>query len=150
MLAYHALPSYALRESHPWNGLTAVSGVACLQGRQPAAVFYPLGYPIPMVPSHTHQVSSYSVQKCCLYLRTLSKSVKQLIADFLGNPSVAWHSLVRRVLILFLVTVNKCIYISLCGLVRGRYTAEWFHSTLILEDNAYKFCLILEEKKTLL
>jgi hypothetical protein len=28
-------------------GPTAISGVACLQGRWPAAIFYPLGHPTP-------------------------------------------------------------------------------------------------------
>jgi hypothetical protein len=41
----HALPFYALRVGNPYSGLTAVSGVAPLQGRRPAAVFYPFGHP---------------------------------------------------------------------------------------------------------
>jgi hypothetical protein len=32
---------------HPWNGLTAISGVACPQGRRPAAIFYPSGHTTP-------------------------------------------------------------------------------------------------------
>jgi hypothetical protein len=45
-----ALPFYALQVGHPQNSLTAVSGVAHPQGRWPAAVFYPLGYPTPYGP----------------------------------------------------------------------------------------------------
>jgi hypothetical protein len=42
-----AQPFYALRTGHPLNSLTAVSGVACPQGKWPAAIFYPLGNATP-------------------------------------------------------------------------------------------------------
>jgi hypothetical protein len=45
--ACHALPFYALQAGHPWNGLAPFSGVAHLQGRWPAAVFYPFVHPTP-------------------------------------------------------------------------------------------------------
>jgi hypothetical protein len=50
MRARHAQPLYALRAGHPPDGLTAVWGVARPQGGQPAAVFFPLGYPFPYKP----------------------------------------------------------------------------------------------------
>jgi hypothetical protein len=43
--ARQALPFYALWAGHPWNGLTAVSGVVHPQGRRLAAVFHPHGHP---------------------------------------------------------------------------------------------------------
>jgi hypothetical protein len=45
MRARHAQPLYALWAGHPPNGLTAVLGVARLQGGPPAAVFFPLDTP---------------------------------------------------------------------------------------------------------
>jgi hypothetical protein len=45
--ARHALHFYALCSGLLCNGLMAVSGVAHLQGRRPAAVFYPFGHPTP-------------------------------------------------------------------------------------------------------
>jgi len=36
---------YALQAGHPRNGITAVSGVAHLQGGRPAAIFYPYRHP---------------------------------------------------------------------------------------------------------
>jgi hypothetical protein len=44
MRTRHARPLYALRTSHPPNGLTAIWGVARPQ------VFLPLGYPLPYGP----------------------------------------------------------------------------------------------------
>jgi hypothetical protein len=46
-LKCHAQPFYALQAGHSYNGFTAVSGVACLQGKRPVAVFYPFGHPSP-------------------------------------------------------------------------------------------------------
>jgi hypothetical protein len=46
-MARHALPFYALRAGHPWNGHKAISGVARKQGGGPVAVYYPFGHPMP-------------------------------------------------------------------------------------------------------
>jgi hypothetical protein len=50
VLPVPTMPFYALRAGQPLNGLMAVSRVVCPQGRRPAAVFYPLGYPSPYGP----------------------------------------------------------------------------------------------------
>jgi hypothetical protein len=49
--ARHALTIYTLQADRPRNSLTAVSGVARLQGERPAAVFYPFGQPTPYAQS---------------------------------------------------------------------------------------------------
>jgi hypothetical protein len=43
----HARPLYALQAGHPHSILMAISGVACLQGKQPAGFFYHFGQPTP-------------------------------------------------------------------------------------------------------
>jgi hypothetical protein len=45
--AWQAFPFYALRASHPWNGLMSFLEVARPQDGWPASVFYAFGHPTP-------------------------------------------------------------------------------------------------------
>jgi hypothetical protein len=66
--ARHARPFYALRVGHLQNRIKAVSGVACLQGRQPAAVFLP-----PWIP-HARRALSLLPLNCKVFSHLDSSS----------------------------------------------------------------------------
>jgi hypothetical protein len=50
--------NYAMWVGHPKSGLMVVFGVVRLQGGQPAAVYNPLGYPMPYGPDFHAQVDT--------------------------------------------------------------------------------------------
>jgi len=64
--ARHAWPFHAVRTDPPWNGLTAVSGVACPQGGRPGAVSRPLRHATPVAYGSLYLYFSYRQEKTAI------------------------------------------------------------------------------------
>jgi hypothetical protein len=64
--------SDTLQLGQAWNGLTAISRVAHPQGWRPAAIFYPVGHPMP-----------YAYDSICIFiLEFLKKEAHNIVDSF--------------------------------------------------------------------
>jgi hypothetical protein len=87
---------------HPYNGLTAVSGVAQPQGGWPAATFYPIGQPMPYASDLHHEIQEN--------LHKFSHVPDSVLTTFICNQMYAKspHYALRFVLFEMKLTVLNC------------------------------------------